>query len=185
MLDAVRADQVLRDDFEIALRLPMRKPALRRHWQVNRYRDAIRRSRGKHKASHCLMDAGFLSPESERLRSAPIPGRSHQMAPRPEVTVDHCARRGEPLRMRPTRRREQQTQRFKFPKLMISSGNQMRLRKRNAHNEEQDRTRRHGKEAASTAGPARARSSLACSSVYLVNATQPTRQQFDYLLNHA
>ena len=46
------------------------------------------------------MDAGLLSLDFERLRaSAPIPGRSHKMAPRPEVTVDHCVRREEPLRL--------------------------------------------------------------------------------------
>ena len=74
--------------------------ASRGHWQVNRYRDASRRSRGKHKASHCLMDAGLLSPDLECLRpSAPISGCSHQMAPWPEVTVDHRVRREEPLRM--------------------------------------------------------------------------------------
>jgi hypothetical protein len=46
------------------------------------------------------MDMGFLSPNLERLRpSSPISGRSHQMAPRPEVTVDHCVRREESLRL--------------------------------------------------------------------------------------
>jgi hypothetical protein len=46
------------------------------------------------------MDASLLSPNSERLRpSAPIPGGRHQMAPRPEVTVDHGVRREELLRL--------------------------------------------------------------------------------------
>jgi hypothetical protein len=46
------------------------------------------------------MDAGLFSPNSEcLLASPPISGRSHQMAPRPEVTVDHGVRREEPLRL--------------------------------------------------------------------------------------
>ena len=44
------------------------------------------------------MDTGLLSPDAERPgTSAPAPSSSHEMAPRPEVTVDHRVRREEPL----------------------------------------------------------------------------------------
>jgi hypothetical protein len=44
------------------------------------------------------MDAGFLSPSPERVRAnASIAGCGHEMAPRPEMTVDHHVRRQEPL----------------------------------------------------------------------------------------
>jgi len=44
------------------------------------------------------MDAGLLSPDTERFcPSAPIPGRSHEMARRPEMTVEDRVRRQEPL----------------------------------------------------------------------------------------
>jgi hypothetical protein len=40
------------------------------------------------------MGAGFLPPNPERLRAnASIAGCGHEMAPRPEVTVDHRMRR--------------------------------------------------------------------------------------------
>jgi hypothetical protein len=46
------------------------------------------------------MGAGLLSPDSKRLGpGAPIASCGHEMAPRPEVTVDHCVRRKELLRL--------------------------------------------------------------------------------------
>jgi hypothetical protein len=46
------------------------------------------------------MDAGLLSPSPERIcANASIAGGGHEMAPRPEMTVDHRVRRQEPLCM--------------------------------------------------------------------------------------
>jgi hypothetical protein len=56
------------------------------------------KSEGDSEPSRCSMDAGFLSPSPEGLRAnASIAGGGHEMAPRPEVTVDHRMRRQKPL----------------------------------------------------------------------------------------
>ncbi len=69
-----------------------------RHCQVNRFRDVCGQSGGDSEPSRCSMDAGFLSPSPEGLRAnASIAGPGHEMAPRPEMTVDHRVRRQEPL----------------------------------------------------------------------------------------
>src|ERR1700743_290913 len=58
--------------------------------QVNRFVDVSGRAEGDSEASHFLVDARFLSPDPKRLGPcAPVTGSSHEMAPRPEVTVDH------------------------------------------------------------------------------------------------
>ena len=65
-----------------------------RQCQVNRCEDVCGQSEGDSEPSHCSMDAGFLSPSPERLRAnASIAGCGHEMAPRPEMTVDHRVRR--------------------------------------------------------------------------------------------
>jgi len=69
-----------------------------RHCQVNRRGDVCGQTKGCSELSRCLRDAGLLSPSPERLRTnASIGGCGHEMAPRPEVTVDHRVRRQEPL----------------------------------------------------------------------------------------
>ena len=69
-----------------------------RHCQVNRCGDVCGQSEGDSEPSRCLMDAGLLSPSPERLcANASIAGGGHEMAPRPEMTVDHRVRRQEPL----------------------------------------------------------------------------------------
>ena len=68
------------------------------HCQVNRCEDVCGQSEGDSEPSRCSMDAGFLSPSPEGLRAnASIAGCGHEMAPRPEVTVDHRMRRQKPL----------------------------------------------------------------------------------------
>ena len=69
-----------------------------RHCQVNRCEDVCGQSEGDSEPSRCSMDAGFLSPSPEGLRAnASIAGCGHEMAPRPEVAVDHRMRRQKPL----------------------------------------------------------------------------------------
>ena len=69
-----------------------------RHCQVNRCEDVCGQSEGDSEPSRCSMDAGFLSPSPEGLRAnASIAGCGHEMAPRPEVIVDHRMRRQKPL----------------------------------------------------------------------------------------
>ena len=66
------------------------------HCQVinNRCEDVCGQSEG----DSCSMDAGFPSPSPEGLRAdASIAGCGHEMAPRPEITLDHRVRRQEPL----------------------------------------------------------------------------------------
>src|SRR6516164_2354845 len=66
------------------------------------------------------MDASLLSPDPECLDpSAPIASSGHEMAPWPEVTVDHRVRREEPLRL---------SWRFEALHLLLSSsGGSMRI----------------------------------------------------------
>ena len=69
-----------------------------RHCQVNRCGDVCGRSEGDSEPSRCLIEAGLLSPSPERLcANASIAGGGHEMAPRPEMTVDHRVRGQEPL----------------------------------------------------------------------------------------
>ena len=68
------------------------------HCQVNTCEEVSEQSACDQYISPCLVDRGLLSPDSERLgASASIAGCGHEMAPWPEVTVDHGVRRQEPL----------------------------------------------------------------------------------------
>ena len=69
-----------------------------RHCQVNRNGGAHGRRKGDSAASLCMVDAGLLPPDLEDLgANASIGGGAHEMAPRPEVTVDRGMRGQEPL----------------------------------------------------------------------------------------
>jgi hypothetical protein len=68
------------------------------HCQVNRYGGVLGRRKGDSAASLCMLDAGLLSPDPEGLGAdASINGCAHEMAPRPEVAVDHGMGGQEPL----------------------------------------------------------------------------------------
>jgi len=74
--------------------------ALDAHCQVNRCGGVCGQSDGGSEPSRCLVDAGLLPPNLERPRAnASIAGCGHEMAPRPEVSVDHRVRPQEPLRL--------------------------------------------------------------------------------------
>ena len=65
---------------------------------INPYGDVCVKSDGHGEPSHCLMDAGLLSPSSEGPRAnASLTGHGHEIPPRPEMTVGHRVRRQELL----------------------------------------------------------------------------------------
>ena len=70
------------------------------HCQVNRYGGVLGRRKGDSAASLCMLDAGLLSPDPEGLGAdASVNGCAHEMAPRPEVTVDYGVDREKILRL--------------------------------------------------------------------------------------
>jgi len=74
------------------------RPTSAWHCQANGYGDARGRQKGDSAVSRCLVNADLLSPDPKRLRAnASMVGCAHEMAPRPEVPVDHGMRGQEPL----------------------------------------------------------------------------------------